>query len=54
MFRVGLLLLVLSAISLSACSYPRAHARVRVTPDGVRVAPSLSTTIGGVGVSISQ
>lgn len=54
MFRMGVLLLVLAVTSLSACSYPQAHASVRVTPDGVRVAPSLSTTIGGVGVSISQ
>ena len=54
MLRIGTLFVVLAATSLSACSYPRAHARVRVTPDGVRVAPSLSTTIGGLGVSISQ
>ena len=41
-------------LMLTACSQPRAHAALRVTPDGVRVAPSLSTTIAGIGVSVSQ
>ena len=41
-------------LMLAACSQPRAHAALRVTPDGVRVAPSLSTTIAGIGVSVSQ
>ncbi len=39
---------------LAACSWPRAHANVRVTPDGVRVLPSLSTSLGGIGVTVSQ
>jgi len=46
MFRTGVHLLALAAAGLSACSYPRAHARVLVTPGGVRVAPTLSATIG--------
>ena len=41
-------------LMLAACSQPRAHAALRITPDGVRVAPSLSTTIAGIGVSVSQ
>lgn len=39
---------------LAACTQPRAHTALRVTPDGVRVAPSLSTTIAGIGISVSQ
>lgn len=39
---------------LAACTQPRAHAALRVTPDGVRVAPSLSTTFAGIGISVSQ
>ncbi len=39
---------------LAACSWPRAHANVRVTPDGVKVRPTLSTSIGGMGVTVSQ
>lgn len=39
---------------LAACSWPRAHANVRLTPDGVKVRPALSTSIGGIGVTVSQ
>jgi hypothetical protein len=39
---------------LSACSQPRAHVGARVTPDGVRATPSLSTSIAGVGLTVSQ
>ena len=39
---------------LCACSWPRAHANVRLTPDGATVTPSLSTSIAGIGVSLSQ
>ena len=41
-------------LMLAACSQPRAHAALRVTPDGVRIVPSLSTTIAWLGVSVSQ
>lgn len=51
-FRTLLPLLALAL--LGACSWPRAHANVRLTPDGATVTPSLSTTIGGIGVNISQ
>ncbi|WP_291337538.1 hypothetical protein [Albidovulum sp.] len=45
---VGLCLLV------AGCSQPRGHAALRLTPDGVRVTPSISTSIAGIGVSVSQ
>ena len=38
---------------VAGCSEPRAHAGVHVTPQGVRVVPSLSTSIAGLGVSVS-
>ena len=47
------LLPMLALLLLSACSWPRANANVHVTPDGVRVVPSLRTTVGGIGVSVS-
>jgi hypothetical protein len=53
MIARGLLLMALLA-TLAACSWPRAHANVRLTPDGATVAPSLSTSIAGIGVNISQ
>lgn len=48
--------LTLAAVmaALAGCSWPRAHANVRLTPDGATVTPSLSTSIGGIGVSLSQ
>lgn len=49
----GTLLLVVVAL-LGACSPPRPHANVRLTPEGVKVRPSLSTSIAGVGVTVSQ
>ena len=48
------LLPMLALTLLSACSWPRAHANVHVTPNGVRVHPALSTSIGGVGVTVTQ
>jgi hypothetical protein len=51
MRNTGLLALV--CLSVCACSQPRAGAGVRITPDGVRLVPSLSTTIAGIGVSVS-
>lgn len=48
------LLLMAWLVLLAACSSPRAHANVRLTPNGVRVVPSLSTTVGGLGVTLSQ
>lgn len=46
---------LLFAIALAAgCSKPRAHAGVRVTPDGVRVIPSMSTSIAGIGLTLSE
>lgn len=49
-------LVILSAALclLAACSQPRAHAALRVTDRGVRVTPSMSTSIAGIGVSVSQ
>ena len=48
--------LTLAAVmaALAGCSWPRAHANVRLTPEGVKVRPSLSTSIAGVGVTVSQ
>jgi hypothetical protein len=48
------LLLILLVPALSACSWPRAHANVRLSPDGATVTPSLSTSVAGIGVNISQ
>jgi hypothetical protein len=48
------LLLVAAVTLVAACSYPRAHANVRLTPNGVTVVPSLTTSLGGIGVSVSQ
>jgi len=39
---------------LAACTQPRAHAALRLTDGGVRVTPTLSTSIAGIGVSVSQ
>ncbi|PPB80534.1 hypothetical protein LV82_01883 [Albidovulum inexpectatum] len=39
---------------LASCSQPRAHAHVRVTPDGPRVAPSVSTSILGIGLTVTR
>ncbi|MGB3317328.1 MAG: hypothetical protein WBB85_23330 [Albidovulum sp.] len=39
---------------LVACAQPRAHVGARVTSDGVRLAPSLSTSIAGIGLTVSQ
>lgn len=54
MIRTRMTLITLFCLTLAACSQPRAHAALRVTPDGVRVAPSLSTSIAGIGLSVSQ
>ena len=43
-----------ATLALAACSQPRAHAGIRVTPNGVTVVPALSTSIGGIGVSVTQ
>lgn len=45
---LGLCLLV------AGCAQPRAHAGVHITPDGVRVVPSVSTSIAGIGVTVSD
>lgn len=39
---------------LAGCATPRAHAGIHVTSNGVRVVPSLSTSIAGVGVTVSE
>jgi len=46
-------LVVLVCLTVAACSQPRASAGVRITPDGVRLVPSLSTSIAGIGVNVS-
>lgn len=51
--KCGLILAALSLV-LAACTQPRAHAALRVTDEGVKVRPSLSTSIAGVGLSVSQ
>lgn len=53
MIARGLLLTVCVA-GLAACSWPRAHANVRLTQGGATVTPTLSTSIAGIGVNISQ
>ena len=45
---LGLCLLV------AGCTQPRAHAGVHITPGGVRVVPSVSTSIAGIGVTGSD
>lgn len=40
---------------VAACtSGPRANAVIRVTPDGVRVTPVVTGTVGGVGVAVTR
>ena len=51
--RVLFVSLAMTAL-LSACSQPRAHVGARITPDGVRATPSLSTSIAGIGLTVSQ
>ncbi|MCV2874101.1 hypothetical protein OEZ71_17525 [Defluviimonas sp. WL0050] len=46
--------LLAAAALLSACAQPRAHVGARITPDGVRATPSLSTSIAGIGLTLSQ
>lgn len=52
--RSPVLALATAACLLAACTQPRAHAALRLTDGGVRVTPSLSTSIAGIGVSVSQ
>jgi hypothetical protein len=55
--RVTRAAVILSAglcLTLAACTQPRAHAALHVGGGKVRVAPSLSTTIAGIGLSVSQ
>jgi len=52
--RAGVGLILAAVLLLGACTSPRPHARVRVTPSGVKVVPSLSTSIAGIGVSVTQ
>lgn len=40
-------------VLLAACTQPRPHAALRVTDGGVKVRPSLSTSIAGIGLSVS-
>lgn len=47
-------LMVAGLVLVAACSSPRAHANLRLTPNGVTVVPSLATTVGGIGVTLSQ
>ncbi len=46
--------LMITCAALVGCSHPRAHAGAHVTPDGVRVVPSVSTSIAGIGVTVSE
>ncbi|WP_413871891.1 hypothetical protein [Albidovulum sp.] len=39
---------------VSGCTEPRANAGIHITPDGVRVAPSVSTSIAEIGVTVSD
>ncbi|HQU68487.1 MAG TPA: hypothetical protein PLI43_09840 [Albidovulum sp.] len=48
------ILLAALSLVLAACTQPRAHAALRVTDGGVKVRPSLATSIAGIGVSVSQ
>ncbi len=40
--------------AVAGCSRPRAHAGVHITPDGIRLLPSVSTSIAGIGVTVSE
>lgn len=40
-------------LGLAACSNPRAHAGVHVTPRGVSVTPTLSTSIGALDIAVT-
>ena len=45
--------LVPLVLLLAACGQPRANANVRVTPEGVRVVPSLAGSLGGIGIRVT-
>lgn len=47
-------LTVVVALFLAGCTDPSVDARVRLTPDGVRVVPSVSGSLGGVDVTVSR
>lgn len=38
---------------LTACTQPRANIGARATPDGVKVTPSISTSIAGIGLTVT-
>lgn len=40
-------------LALAACTDPALNANVSIGPGGVSVSPSVSGSVGGVGVSIS-
>ncbi|GAB4382020.1 hypothetical protein [Albidovulum sp.] len=48
-----LLALVGIVLGLAACSNPRAHAGVHVTPRGVSVTPALTTSIGALDIAVT-
>ena len=52
MMRALVVMLVLAGCATPA-EGPRANAVVRVTPDGVRVQPVISGSVGGVGVVVA-
>jgi uncharacterized lipoprotein len=54
MTRAAALLAVLALALLSACSPPRTHAKVRLTPDGAKVSPGVSTSILGIGLTVTE
>lgn len=46
--------LICLCLLFAGCAQPRAHAGVHITPDGVRVVPSVSTSIAGIGLTVSE
>jgi hypothetical protein len=54
MSRIASLAAIIACLAaLAACSDPTLNAGLRISPDGVRVVPSLSGRVGGVGVAVT-
>lgn len=49
----ALVVVVVLAGCVAPAEGPRANALVRITPDGVRVQPVISGSVGGVGVVVA-
>ncbi len=49
----ALICLMIALGFLTACTQPRAHVGARATSNGVKVTPSISTSIAGIGLTVT-